>query len=184
MFGRLLRRRSGGDATAFDSRRLAAVCGAAAFSNRNFTLLADAVAPGAFPMAISIPLDSSSTVIPLPWPTNCTACPGDAIAGSKVMGTEKIAGAKRSARGGRGAAKGCGVGDGSAAPLVRTFGVVTLGGRRFCSAARVGNEGTFGCEATNFGRPGFPTEAVLVRAKSRGRNATRPMARKLTTIAK
>ena len=50
---------------AFDSRRLAA-----AFSNRNFTLLADAVAPGAFPMAISIPLDSSSTVIPLPWPTN------------------------------------------------------------------------------------------------------------------
>jgi hypothetical protein len=63
------------------------------FTNCNFTLLGGAVAPGAFPTAISIPPDSNSTVIPLPWPTYCTACRGDAATGSKVMGREKFAAA-------------------------------------------------------------------------------------------
>jgi hypothetical protein len=66
VLGRLLWRRSGAEGLAFDDQPLAVVCGSAIFSNRNFTLLADAIAPGAFPTAISMPSDSSSTVIPLP----------------------------------------------------------------------------------------------------------------------
>ncbi|MGB7753051.1 MAG: hypothetical protein WCF88_15965, partial [Candidatus Acidiferrales bacterium] len=75
-------------------------------------------------------------------------------------------------------------GAGSAGPLARKFGVVKLGGRGFSSAVRLGSEGTSGPDGTTFERQGFPTEEVLVRAQSRARNAMRPMARKLTAIAK
>jgi hypothetical protein len=87
-----LRRRCGAEGLAFDGGPLAVVCKAERFTNRNFTLLGGAFAPGAFPRAISMPPDSSSTVIPLPWPMYCAGCPAVAAAGSKVMGKEKIAG--------------------------------------------------------------------------------------------
>jgi hypothetical protein len=86
------RRRCGVEGLAFDGGPLAVVCRATLFTNRNFTLLGGALAPGAFPTAISMPPDSSNTVIPLPWPTYCTACPRDAAASSNVMGKEKFAG--------------------------------------------------------------------------------------------
>jgi hypothetical protein len=86
------RRRCGAVGLAFDGGPLAVVCGAALFTNRNFTLLGGAFDPGAFPRAISMPPDSRSTVIPLPRPTYCAVCPGDEVAGSKMMGNEKFAG--------------------------------------------------------------------------------------------
>ena len=87
-----MRRRCGAEGLAFDGGVLVVICGAAAFSNLNFNVLDDAFAPAAFPTAISIPWESSSRVIPLPWPTYCTDCPETAAAGSKVIGKEKFAG--------------------------------------------------------------------------------------------
>jgi len=89
---RLLRRRCGAEGLPFDGTPLAVVCGAVLFTNRNFTLLGGAIARGAFATTISIPLDSNSTVIPLPRPTYCTVCVEDEAEGSKVMGNEKFAG--------------------------------------------------------------------------------------------
>jgi hypothetical protein len=89
---RFLRRRCGAEGLALDGTPLAAVCGVAAYANRSFTLLGGALSLGAFATTISIPLDSSSTVMPLPWPTYCSDCPEDAAEDSRVMCSEKFAG--------------------------------------------------------------------------------------------
>jgi hypothetical protein len=80
--------------------------------------------------------------------------------------------------------KGCGASNGSAGSLGRNIRVVKLGGRGFSSAVRRGNDGTSGAKGTTLERSGFSIDDWQVLAKSRERNATRPMARKLTAIAK
>jgi hypothetical protein len=60
------------------------------FTKRNFKLLGLEFEPGPLPTAISIPPDSSSTVIPLPRATYWTVSPAVPPAGSKLIGNEKF----------------------------------------------------------------------------------------------
>jgi hypothetical protein len=89
---RFLRRSCGADGLALDDGPLVVICDASAFISWSFTRLGSALSPGALPTATSMPSDSNSTVMPLPWPTYYTACAADPAAGSKVMGREKFAG--------------------------------------------------------------------------------------------
>jgi hypothetical protein len=70
-----------------------------------------------------------------------------------------------------------------AGPLVRNFGGVELCERGFGSAVRFSSEATSGPDGVPFERHGFPADEVLLLAKSQARNATPPIARKLTAIA-
>jgi len=88
---RLFRCRGGADGPAFRGLPFAVLCTAPPFTNRNCTLLGVAFVLAPLPTVISIPPDSSSTVIPFPRPTYCTACPAVPPAGSNVMGKEKFA---------------------------------------------------------------------------------------------